>query len=378
MFIRKATRQKKKLRIAADGPSGAGKTYSLLRCATAMLVRGMCSKILVIDTENDSASLYAGENPDGTPFEFDTLPLTKFGPTDYVAAIHMGEREGYDCIVIDSLSHAWVGEGGALDLADKKAASKGGNKFAAWADITPMHRKMVDAIIQSRAHVLATMRTKTEWTTETDPRTGKSKPVRLGTASVQREGLEYEFDVYARLDLSHQIHIEKTRCSALDGAMTLKPGPAFWQPLWDWMDGAAPAASPTPAAVVTVASGPPSARAAAASDPVVPSEYAHASPDTLARVKAERYRWLAAKAIPDNDQHKVTQAWGELLSRWGVKSAREMTEAQAAGLLDAMRPEIDAYEAVWNPPAASPAATDGGESATAPSAAEPAAGGVGN
>lgn len=240
MQIKKATRQRKKLRVAIDGPSGSGKTYSLLRLAFAMRKRGLCSKVLVIDTENESASLYVGESPDGEPFEFDTVCLTRFSPTDYTAAIHMGEKAGYDAIVVDSLSHAWIGEGGALDLVDQKST---GNSWAAWKDVTPLHRRLIDSIIQSPAHVLASMRTKTEWATEKNDK-GKTVPVRIGTAAVQREGMEYEFDVYARCDLEHLIKIEKTRCSLLDKASAIKPGLPFWSPLFDWLEGAAPETAP--------------------------------------------------------------------------------------------------------------------------------------
>lgn len=234
MQIKKAARQKKRLRVAIDGPSGSGKTYSLERLAFAMKKRGLCSKILVIDTENESASLYVGESPDGEPFDFDTVCLTRFSPTDYTAAIHMGEKAGYDCIIIDSLSHAWIGEGGALDLVDQKST---GNSWVAWKDVTPLHRRLIDSIIQSPAHILASMRTKTEWTTEKNDR-GKTVPVRIGTQAVQREGMEYEFDVYARCDLEHLLKIEKTRCSILDKASAIKPGLAFWSPLFDWLEGA--------------------------------------------------------------------------------------------------------------------------------------------
>lgn len=237
--IKRAVRQKKKLRIAADGPSGSGKSYSMIRLAHAMIARGLATKLLVVDSERDSASLYAGSAPDGTPWEFDCVQLTSYAPTEYTAAIKLGERHGYDVILIDSLSHAWEGEGGALDLVDRKST---GNNFTAWKDVTPLHRRMVDAILQSSAHVLVTMRTKTEWVLEADHR-GKMVPRRVGTKSVQREGMEYEFDLFGRLDTQHQIHVEKTRCDPMDGASAVKPGPAFWEPLFDWHAGGADAAA---------------------------------------------------------------------------------------------------------------------------------------
>ena len=102
--------------------------------------------------------------------------------------------------------------------------------------MTPLHRAMIDAIVQSPAHILVTMRSKTEYMIEEDAK-GRKVPRKIGVAPVQREGTEYEFDVYASADWSHQVRITKSRCSAMDGARSVKPGPQFWAPLFDWLKG---------------------------------------------------------------------------------------------------------------------------------------------
>lgn len=234
-----AKRQARKLRVALDGPSGAGKTYTTLRLAFSLKAAGLCSKIAVIDTENDSASLYEGESPDGEPWLFDTLSLKQFSPTQFTWAIKEAVKAGYDCVVVDSLSHAWIGEGGALDQVDKK----GGNSFTAWKDITPLQREMVDTIIRCPAHVIVTMRSKTEYVLQEEVnKQGKTiqVPKKIGMAPIQRDGLEYEFDLYGCLDQTNQIRISKTRCSLMNQRTSDKPGPEFWQPLFDWLSSAAP------------------------------------------------------------------------------------------------------------------------------------------
>ena len=80
---------------------------------------------------------------------YDLLPTDHrmFSPEVYVEAIKAAEKAGYDVNVVDSLSHAWEGEGGALSLVDQAAAkNRGGNSYVAWRQVTPLHNKLVDAM----------------------------------------------------------------------------------------------------------------------------------------------------------------------------------------------------------------------------------------
>lgn len=229
MQFQKASKKQARLRFSLIGPAGTGKTYTALRIAT-----NLGGRIALIDTEHGSASKYAGE------FEFDTLELRDFSPRTYVEAIHMAEEAGYEILIIDSLSHAWVGKGGALELVDNASArSKSGNKFTAWRDVTPLHNELVEAILQSRCHVICTMRSKTEYVQEKDDQ-GKTVIRKVGMAPVQRDGMEYEFDVVADLSVDHSLVISKTRCSALDGAVIRLPGKEIADTLRAWLtDGVA-------------------------------------------------------------------------------------------------------------------------------------------
>jgi hypothetical protein len=184
-----------------------------------------------VDTEHGSLSKYQGLAPDGIPFDFDVLELTNFAPTEYTAAIVEAARASYSVLVIDSLSHAWTGEGGALELKDRQ----GGNSFTAWKNITPMHNRMIEAIISAPMHVLASMRSKTEYVMEVDS-DGKTKPKKVGVAPIQRAGMEYEFDVYASIDLAHIMTVSKSRCPELQDLIMAKPGAAFAESLIRWLD----------------------------------------------------------------------------------------------------------------------------------------------
>jgi hypothetical protein len=202
MQFKKAERKKAKLRLELTGPSGSGKTLGAL-----MIAKGIGGKIAFIDTEHESASLYAepvrlANGAMFTPPDFDTLSLSApFAPERFVEAIRSAEDAGYDIIILDSATHEWSGVGGCLEINDNLAASKyRGNSFTAWNETTPRHRAFVDAILRSRCHVIVTARSKTEMA-QTEDRDGKKKVIKLGMKAEQRDGLEYEFTTV--LDIIH-------------------------------------------------------------------------------------------------------------------------------------------------------------------------------
>lgn len=221
--FKKATKEQAKARIAIDGFAGSGKTYTSLAIGTTLVEGG---RVALIDTEYGSASKYAHK------FDFDTLGLDSFSPDTYVAAIKAAEAEGYDVIIIDSLSHAWAGKDGALEQA-------GGN-FNNWKNVTPKHNRLVESMVASTSHIIATLRTKVEYLVEKDER-GKTSVSKVGTKAIQREGVEYEFDVVGDMDQSHTLHITKTRCEALDERTFHKPGANVSEILRAWLtDGVMP------------------------------------------------------------------------------------------------------------------------------------------
>ena len=240
LSIKKAARHEQHLRIGLVGPSGSGKTYTALRLARGLV--GPEGKILVIDTERGSASLYAGE-PECAG-EFDVIELDSYAPETLTQAIRLGEQEGYGAIVIDSLSHFWQGKDGALEQVEKAAKrSGGGNQFAGWRDVTPRHNSMIDAILAAKAHMLVTMRSKTEWVLEQDSR-GKQVPRKVGLQPVQRPGMEYEFTIVGEISQDHDLVISKSRISAIADAVINKPGAETAQALLDWLSGAGEDATP--------------------------------------------------------------------------------------------------------------------------------------
>ena len=232
-MFKQATRKQSKLRMTIDGPAGAGKSYTALRFAHQLANGG---KVAAIDTERGSLSKYAGDAPDGVPFEFDVLELTQFSPEKYTEAIVAAGKAGYAVLVIDSLSHAWEGTGGALEIKERQ----GGNQYTAWRAVTPIHNRMVDAILQSPCHVIATMRSRMEFVQETDA-SGRVSVKKLGLAPIQRPGMEYEFDLVCDMDYAHILTVSKSRCSAVADLKMEKPGAEFMRPVMEWLSTGAAA-----------------------------------------------------------------------------------------------------------------------------------------
>lgn len=219
-------------RLAIFGPSGSGKTMSSLRIAT-----GLGGKIAVIDTEHGSASKYADRWP------FDVVNLTADQSIDRMIEMLKAARDaGYGVVIIDSLSHAWKE---LLMEVDKLASAKyRGNTWSAWAEGTPKQNKLISAILNYPGHVIATMRSKTEWVVE-----DKGKPVRVGLAPEQGKGIEYEFDVLLEMSHANVGTVTKDRTGKFHGRLIEQPDEAFGEELRDWLGqgDAPPVVQPMPA-----------------------------------------------------------------------------------------------------------------------------------
>jgi len=223
-----ATKKASKARIALCGPSGSGKTYTGLALATAL-----SDRVAVIDTERGSASKYVGLNG----WAFDTITPDKFSPLSLVEALGVAAGAGYGVVLIDSLSHYWMGADGMLEQVDKRS---GANKFTSgWKVVGPEEKKMVDAMITYPGHVIATLRTKTEYVIEENER-GKKEPRKVGMKPIQRDGIEYEFDVIGDLDYDNRLTVSKTRISSLSGLVVAKPGVELAATISDWLADGVP------------------------------------------------------------------------------------------------------------------------------------------
>lgn len=241
--FKKATRTQRPLRMAIYGPSNSGKTFTALTIARELV--GPNGTMALIDTERSSAAIYALDPNTGKGFEFDTVSLTDYAHTDYIALIE--QAASYDLLIVDSLSHAWEGKGGILDMHNDVVQKQKGTKdtFGAWRNpkIRTAEESLWAAVLDFPGHIIVTMRAKTAYEISKDDR-GRAKIEKLGLKPSQRSGLEFEFDVIAEMDKDHYLEVDKARDpeEKLEGQRIQKPGIKFAQTLKAWLDsGSSPA-----------------------------------------------------------------------------------------------------------------------------------------
>src|SRR5450631_1811395 len=193
MKLEQASRKKVKLRLNIASPSGFGKTYSALLIAYGITANWQ--KIAVIDTENDSASLYSHLG------QFNTLPLSPpYTPERYIKAIKTCEDAGMQLIVLDSITHVWKGQGGLLEYQNAL-----GGRYQDWAKATPLYQQWLNAILQSKCHIITTNRKKQGYNMITEG--NKTKVEKAGLDDEIRDGYEYEMTV--ALEIINDKHMAK-------------------------------------------------------------------------------------------------------------------------------------------------------------------------
>lgn len=174
-------------------------------------------RICVIDTENRSGSLYVGTSVGGVTIgSFNAIDFDPpFSAQRYLEAIKMAQNAGMEFLIIDSLSHAWAGEGGLLEVQGN-IAKRTGNSYTAWRDVTPQHNMLVESILQCDMHIAITLRSKTEYVVEENER-GKKTPRKVGTEPVFRNGIEYELTTFFDIGIDHTASVTKDRTTLFDG-----------------------------------------------------------------------------------------------------------------------------------------------------------------
>lgn len=224
--LRKAEKKQAKIRLGIAGPSGAGKTYTALLIAYG--ITNDWEKIAIIDSENGSADLYEDLGA------YNVLPLSApYHPEKYIQALSECEMAGMEVIIMDSITHEWNGKGGCLDLHEAVTAKmRIPNSFTAWAEITPLHQRFIDSILQSRCHIITTVRSKTDYVLA--EKNGKQVPQKVGMAAQTRDGFEYELTISFDLDTDHKAFTSKDRTGLFMGKPSFIPSSETGKAILDW------------------------------------------------------------------------------------------------------------------------------------------------
>jgi len=222
--LKKAQRKNAKLRLGMASPSGGGKTIGALLIAYGLMKETypklsdaeLWAKIAIIDTESGSGQLYVNKEIGNLKIgEYNAITLSApFEVEKYIQSIDVCEEAGIEVGILDSTTHAWAGTGGLLEQQNN-TAKRTGNSWTAWRDITPQHSKLVEKMLQSNMHIIATMRSKTEYVQEkgTD---GKTVVRKVGMNPIQKDGMEYEFTTFFDIDAEHNAFGSKDRTSLFD------------------------------------------------------------------------------------------------------------------------------------------------------------------
>jgi hypothetical protein len=181
MQLQLASRKKVKIKMAISAPTGFGKTYSALLLAFG--ITGDWSKIAVIDSENESASLYSDLG------EYYTIPMQPpYTVDNFCAAVKACVDGGIEVIIIDSTYHYWHGKGGMLEYNNNL-----GGRYQDWAKTNKVYSRWLDTILQTPVHFICTSRKKQAYEiVKTD---GKTTVEKKGMEDEIRSGFDYEMTV---------------------------------------------------------------------------------------------------------------------------------------------------------------------------------------
>lgn len=253
-MFEKVTRKKAKLRMALTGVSGAGKTLSALYIGYG--ITGDWSKVALIDTEHERARFYANRSDLNTGEFLYASFLPPYSPQRYKEFVEEGaDAVGSDgVVIIDSFSHAWNNEGGVLDIKNTIASQqRGKNDFSAWDEAGKVQNDLVNTILAVNCHTIVTMRSKMDYVMQENER-GKTVPVKVGLAPVQRNDTEYEFDIVLDIARNHIATASKDT-TFLDSFGKIVT-PELGRQLADWLNtGIEPVRCETCGKVITAENG---------------------------------------------------------------------------------------------------------------------------
>jgi DNA polymerase III delta prime subunit len=232
-----AEREKLKAALAIIGPSGAGKTLGGLILAHGMMKAKypdleddeVWLKVGLVDTEHERGKIYVNRSDLGVK-KFRYINFTEpYSPARYDMAVKALKKAGAEVVVIDSISHAWEGSGGLLDMQQQA-----GGTFSAWNKIKPHIQSFIKTLTQSDIHVISTIRTKIDYVIETSE-LGKQQIKKVGLKAIQKDDLEYEFQIVFQTDIDHTTKTSKDNSGMFEGK-AFKISTEMGENIYRWLE----------------------------------------------------------------------------------------------------------------------------------------------
>jgi hypothetical protein len=240
----RAKRQKLIAAVEIAGPSGAGKTLSALIMAYGMMKEAypelddydLWGKIGLIDTEHERSLVYVGKDDEHTHGvaigEYWHQPLIDdYSVSKYEKCVKALKDCGCEVVIIDSITHAWTGDNGLLDLQKSK-----GGTIGAWRDVNPTYNRFIKLVTGEtyRVHTISTVRLKQDYQVE-QSETGKLQVKKMGLKHEQRDMLEYEFQIVFTVDMDHAATTSKDNSGLFEGRRAFIT-PEHGKKLIQWLD----------------------------------------------------------------------------------------------------------------------------------------------
>lgn len=314
---KKPKRENVWLRKMLLGPTGAGKTLGALEIGSKLF--GGSLPLYGLDTEHGRMRLYLDRYEMDELFELEG----DFAPERFTQVIQTIEKEAPGAVlVIDSISHEWIGQGGILNQADR---------FGDWKTVRPKHNAFVESMLAAQLHIIVCCRAKMKWEVGEEERPGGGKPkqtiTKLGLGPVQSDDIIYEFDILGSIDVATHDCTFSNRCELLvDKTFSLVPGDEVAEIITRWLSEGEPVAPPEaadPLAVeqlfaLLIEDGHEAEVIAGRFDEVkrlnkgvLPPEYVvEATNKTIERLAAKLDRETEQAALADQDRERANDASG--------------------------------------------------------------------
>lgn len=171
-------------KLAIYGSEGSGKTYTAAEIAMGISKKVKGKKVAFMDTETGSDFLIKKFKSAG----IELLVHKARAFTDALEAFKEAEKQGYTCLIIDSVTHVWED----LKTSYMKRKGLGRLEFHHFGPLKAEWQQLNDLFLNSKVHALMLGRAGNDYDTFKNEDTRKLEIVKVGTKMKAESGFAYE------------------------------------------------------------------------------------------------------------------------------------------------------------------------------------------